>query len=141
MKKFAKISAVLFSLFLVFSFLGCKDDSDDDEQSYLLEYGLISLENYNSIKYISDVYSQRSNCLFYTVDGTYEKETVDEDDLASELEGLTASQIQLIKESESLIQYFTITGNSEFIIWLYSQNNKISSSVHKYKKMYTKILV
>lgn len=44
MKKFAKISAVLFSLFLVFSFLGCKDDSDDDEQSYLLEYGLISLE-------------------------------------------------------------------------------------------------
>lgn len=121
MKKFAKISAVLFSLFLVFSFLGCKDDSDDDEQSYLLEYGLISLENYNSIKYISDVYSQRSNCLFYTVDGTYEKETVDEDDLASELEGLTASQIQLIKESESLIQYFTITGNSEFIIWLYSQ--------------------
>lgn len=121
MKKFAKISAVLFSLFLVFSFLGCKNDSDDDEQSYLLEYGLISLENYNSIKYISDVYSQRSNCLFYTVDGTYEKETVDEDDLASELEGLTASQIQLIKESESLIQYFTITGNSEFIIWLYSQ--------------------
>lgn len=121
MKKFAKISAVLFSLFLVFSFLGCKDDSDDDEQSYLLEYGLISLENYNSIKYISDVYSQRSNCLFYTVDGTYEKETVDEDDLASELEGLTDSQIQLIKESESLIQYFTITGNSEFIIWLYSQ--------------------
>lgn len=112
---------MLFSLFLVFSFLGCKDDSDDDEQSYLLEYGLISLENYNSIKYISDVYSQRSNCLFYTVDGTYEKETVDEDDLASELEGLTASQIQLIKESESLIQYFTITGNSEFIIWLYSQ--------------------
>lgn len=121
MKKFAKISAVLFSLFLVFSFLGCKDDSDDDEQSYLLEYGLISLENYNSIKYISDVYSQRSNCLFYTVDGTYEKETVDEDDLVGELEGLTASQIQLIKESESLIQYFTITGNSEFIIWLYSQ--------------------
>lgn len=53
--------------------------------------------------------------VFYTVDGTYE------DDLASELEGLTASQIQLIKESESLIQYFTITGNSEFIIWLYSQ--------------------
>ncbi len=121
MKKFAKISAVLFSLFLVFSFLGCKDDSDDDEQSYLLEAGLISLENYNSIKYISDVYSQRSKCLFYTVDGTYEKETVDEDDLVGELEGLTASQIQLIKESESLIQYFTITGNSEFIIWLYSQ--------------------
>lgn len=90
MKKFAKISAVLFSLFLVFSFLGCKDDSDDDEQSYLLEYGLISLENYNSIKYISDVYSQRSNCLFYTIDGTYEKETVDEDDLVGELEGLTA---------------------------------------------------
>lgn len=112
---------MLFSLFLVFSFLGCKDDSDDDEQSYLLEAGLISLENYNSIKYISDVYSQRSKCLFYTVDRTYEKETVDEDDLASELEGLTDSQIQLIKESESLIQYFTITGNSEFIIWLYSQ--------------------
>lgn len=59
--------------------------------------------------------------MFYTVDGTYEKETVDEDDLVGELEGLTASQIQLIKESESLIQYFTITGNSEFIIWLYSQ--------------------
>lgn len=97
----------------MFSFLGCKDDSDDDEQSYLFEAGFI--------KYISDVYSQRSKCLFYTVDGTYEKEIVDEDDLASELEGLTASQIQLIKESESLIQYFTITGNSEFIIWLYSQ--------------------
>lgn len=121
MKKFAKISAVLVSLLLVFSFLGCKDDSDDDEQSYLLEYGLISLENYNSIKYISDVYSQRSNCLFYTVDGTYEKETVDEDDLVGELEGLTASQIQLIKESDALIQYFTFTGNSDYIIWLYSQ--------------------
>ncbi|HAZ96792.1 hypothetical protein [uncultured Treponema sp.] len=121
MKKFAKISAVLISLFLVFALLGCKDDSDD-EQSYLLEYGLISLEDYNNeIKYISDVYRQRSQCLFYTVDDTYEKETVDESDLASELEGLTASQIQLIKESEALIQYFTITGNSEYIIWLYSQ--------------------
>lgn len=122
MKKFAKISAVLVSLLLVFSVLGCKNDSDDDEQSYLLEYGLISLENYNNnIKYISDVYRQRSQCLFYTVDDTYEKETVDEDDLSSELEGLTASQIQLIKESEALIQYFAITGNSEYIIWLYSQ--------------------
>jgi len=122
MKKFAKISAVLVSLLLVFSVLGCKNDSDDDEQSYLLEYGLISLENYNNnIKYISDVYRQRSQCLFYTVDDTYEKETVDEDDLSSELEGLTSSQIQLIKESEALIQYFTITGNSEYIIWLYSQ--------------------
>lgn len=120
MKKFAKISAVLFSLFLVFSFLGCKDDSDDDEQSYLLEYGLISLENYNSIKYISDVYSQRSNCLFYTVDGTYEKETVDEDDLASELEFLTDSQIQYIKESYSSIIFFETTSADEYI-WLYSQ--------------------
>lgn len=120
MKKFAKISAVLFSLFLVFSFLGCKDDSDDDEQSYLLEYGLISLENYNSIKYISDVYSQRSKCLFYTVDGTYEKETVDEDDLASELEFLTDSQIQYIKESYSSIIFFETTSADEYI-WLYSQ--------------------
>lgn len=122
MKKFSKISAVLVSLFLVFSVLGCKNDSDDDEQSYLLEYGLISLEDYNSnIKYISDVYRQRSLCLFYTVDGTYEKESIDESDLTSELEGLTTSQIQLIKESEALIQYFTITGNSDYIIWLYSQ--------------------
>lgn len=122
MKKFAKISAVLVSLFLVFSVLGCKNDSDDDEQSYLLEYGLISLEDYNSnIKYISDVYRQRSQCLFYTVDGTYEKESVDESDFTNELEGLTASQIQLIKESDALIQYFTFTGNSDYIIWLYSQ--------------------
>ena len=122
MKKFAKISAVLVSLLLVFFVLGCKNDSDDDEQSYLLEYGLISLENYNNnIKYISDVYRQRSQCLFYTVDGTYEKESVDESDLTNELEGLTASQIQLIKESDALIQYFTFTGNSDYIIWLYSQ--------------------
>lgn len=111
---------MLFSLFLVFSFLGCKDDSDDDEQSYLLECGLISLENYNSIKYISDVYSQRSKCLFYTVDGTYEKEIVDEDDLASELEGLTDSQIQYIKESYSSIIFFETTSADEYI-WLYSQ--------------------
>lgn len=121
MKKFAKILAVLFSLFFVFSVLGCKNDSDDDEQSYLLEYGLISLENYNNIKYISDVYSQRSKCLFYTVDGTYEKESFDEEDLTSELEGLTASQIQLIKELDALIQYFTFTENSDYVIWLYSQ--------------------
>lgn len=119
MKKFAKILAILFSLFFVFSVLGCKDDSDD-EQSYLLEYGLISLENYNNIKYISDVYSQRSKCLFYTVDGTYEKETVDEDDLASELDFLTDSQIQYIKENYSCIIFFETTNSDEYF-WLYSQ--------------------
>lgn len=123
MKKFAKISAVLFSLFLVFSVLGCKDDSDDDEQIYLLEGGIISKTVYEKFRYYSSsqIDQCRAECLLYTKAGTYEKETVDEDDLVGELEGLTASQIQLIKESESLIQYFTITGNSDFIIWLYSQ--------------------
>lgn len=122
MKKFAKISAVLFSLFLVFSFLGCKDDSDDDEQSYLLEAGIIPKTVYEKFRYYSSsqIDQCRAECLLYTKSGTYEKEIVDEDDLASELDFLTASQIQLIKESESMILFFETTSADEYI-WLYSQ--------------------
>lgn len=122
MKKFAKISAVLFSLFLVFSFLGCKDDSDDDEQSYLLEAGIIPKTVYKKFKYYSSsqIDQCRAECLLYTKSGTYEKEIVDEDDLASELEFLTDSQIQYIKESYSSIIFFETTSADEYI-WLYSQ--------------------
>ena len=122
MKKFAKISAVLFSLFLVFSFLGCKDDSDDDEQSYLLEAGIISKTVYEKFRYYSSsqIDQCRAECLLYTKSGTYEKEIVDEDDLASELEFLTDSQIQYIKESYSSIIFFETTSADEYI-WLYSQ--------------------
>lgn len=122
MKKFAKISAVLFSLFLVFSFLGCKDDSDDDEQSYLLEAGIIPKTVYEKFRYYSSsqIDQCRAECLLYTKSGTYEKETVDEDDLASELEFLTDSQIQYIKESYSSIIFFETTSADEYI-WLYSQ--------------------
>lgn len=122
MKKFAKISAVLFSLFLVFSFLGCKDDSDDDEQSYLLEAGIIPKTVYEKFRYYSSsqIDQCRAECLLYTKSGTYEKEIVDEDDLASELEFLTDSQIQYIKESYSSIIFFETTSADEYI-WLYSQ--------------------
>ena len=122
MKKFAKISAVLFSLFLVFSFLGCKDDSDDDEQSYLLEDGIIPKTVYEKFRYYSSsqIDQCRAECLLYTKSGTYEKEIVDEDDLASELEFLTDSQIQYIKESYSSIIFFETTSADEYI-WLYSQ--------------------
>ena len=128
MKKFAKISAVLVSLLLVFSVLGCKNDSDD-EQSYLLEAGTISKTVYEKLgigKYTTsyytseEVYSFRSTCLLYTEDGTYVKESIDEDDLSSELDFLTDSQIQLIKESESMILFFETTNSDEYI-WLYSQ--------------------
>ena len=123
MKKFAKILAVLVSLFFVFFALGCKDDSDDDEQSYLLEGGIISKTVYEKFRYYSSsqIDQCRAECLLYTKAGTYEKESFDEEDLTSELEGLTASQIQLIKESDALIQYFTFTENSDYVIWLYSQ--------------------
>lgn len=116
MKKFAKISAVLFS------FLGCKDDSDDDEHSYLLEAGIISKTVYEKFRYYSSsqIDQCRAECLLYTKSGTYEKETVDEDDLASELEFLTDSQIQYIKESYSSIIFFETTSADEYI-WLYSQ--------------------
>ena len=122
MKKFAKISAVLFSLFLVFSFLGCKDDSDDDEQSYLLEAGIIPKTVYEKFRYYSSsqIDQCRAECLLYTKSGTYEKEIVDEDDLASELEFLIDSQIQYIKESYSSIIFFETTSADEYI-WLYSQ--------------------
>lgn len=122
MKKFAKISAVLFSLFLVFSLLGCKDDSDDDEQSYLLEAGIIPKTVYEKFRYYSSsqIDQCRAECLLYTKSGTYEKEIVDEDDLASELEFLTDSQIQYIKESYSSIIFFETTSADEYI-WLYSQ--------------------
>ena len=122
MKKFAKISAVLFSLFLVFSFLGCKDDSDDDEQSYLLEAGIIPKTVYEKFRYYSSsqIDQCRAECLLYTKSGTYEKEIVDEDDVASELEFLTDSQIQYIKESYSSIIFFETTSADEYI-WLYSQ--------------------
>ena len=122
MKKFAKISAVLFSLFLVFSFLGCKDDSDDDEQSYLLEAGIIPKTVYEKFRYYSSsqIDQCRAECLLYTKSRTYEKEIVDEDDLASELEFLTDSQIQYIKESYSSIIFFETTSADEYI-WLYSQ--------------------
>lgn len=122
MKKFAKISAVLFSLFLVFSLLGCKDDSDDDEQSYLLEAGIIPKTVYEKFRYYSSsqIDQCRAECLLYTKSRTYEKEIVDEDDLASELEFLTDSQIQYIKESYSSIIFFETTSADEYI-WLYSQ--------------------
>ena len=122
MKKFAKISAVLISLFLVFSVLGCKDDSDDDEQSYLLEGGIISKAVYEKFRYYSSsqIDQCRAECLVYTKAGTYEKEIVDESDLASELDFLTDSQIQYIKESYSSIIFFETTSADEYI-WLYSQ--------------------
>ncbi|WP_295795556.1 hypothetical protein [uncultured Treponema sp.] len=121
MKKFAKISAVLFSLFLVFALLGCKDDSDD-EQSYLLEAGIISKDVYEKFRYYSSsqIDQCRAECLLYTKPGTYEKESVDEGDLASELDFLTDSQIQYIKESYSSIIFFETTSADEYI-WLYSQ--------------------
>lgn len=122
MKKFAKILAVLFSLFFVFSVLGCKNDSDDDEQSYLLEGGIISKTVYEKFRYYSSsqIDQCRAECLLYTKAGTYEKETVDEDDLASELDFLTDSQIQYIKENYSCIIFFEITNSDEYF-WLYSQ--------------------
>lgn len=122
MKKFAKILAVLFSLFFVFSVLGCKNDSDDDEQSYLLEGGIISKTVYEKFRYYSSsqIDQCRAECLLYTKAGTYEKETVDEDDLASELDFLTDSQIQYIKENYSCIIFFETTNSYEYF-WLYSQ--------------------
>ena len=122
MKNFAKISAVLVSLFFVFFALGCKDDSDDDEQSYLLEGGIISKTVYEKFRYYSSsqIDQCRAECLLYTKAGTYEKETVDEDDLASELDFLTDSQIQYIKENYSCIIFFETTSADEYI-WLYSQ--------------------
>ena len=120
MKKFAKILAVLFSLFFVFSVLGCKNDSDDDEQSYLLEGGIISKTVYERYYSSSQIDQCRAECLLYTKAGTYEKETVDEDDLASELDFLTDSQIQYIKENYSCIIFFEITNSDEYF-WLYSQ--------------------
>ena len=116
MKKFAKILAVLFSLFFVFSVLGCKNDSDDDEQSYLLEGGIISKTVYEKFRYYSSsqIDQCRAECLLYTKAGTYEKETVDEDDLASELDFLTDSQIQYIKENYSCIIFFEITNSDEY---------------------------
>lgn len=107
MKTAAKISAVLASLILAFSVLGCKNDSDDDEQSYLIEGGIISKSNYNAnIKYISDPGRARSQCLVYSIYGSYEKESVDEDDLSSKLDFLTDSQIQWIKENYETIMFF-----------------------------------
>ena len=122
MKKFAKILAVLVSLFFVFFALGCKDDSDDDEQSYLLEGGIISKTVYEKFRYYSSsqIDQCRAECLLYTKAGTYEKETVDEDDLASELDFLTDSQIQYIKENYSCIIFFETTNSDEYF-WLYSQ--------------------
>ena len=122
MKKFAKILAVLFSLFFVFSVLGCKNDSDNDEQSYLLEGGIISKTVYEKFRYYSSsqIDQCRAECLLYTKAGTYEKETVDEDDLASELDFLTDSQIQYIKENYSCIIFFETTNSDEYF-WLYSQ--------------------
>ncbi|WP_294015455.1 hypothetical protein [uncultured Treponema sp.] len=122
MKNFAKISAVLVSLFFVFFALGCKDDSDDDEQSYLLEGGIISKTVYEKFRYYSSsqIDQCRAECLLYTKAGTYEKETVDEDDLASELDFLTDSQIQYIKENYSCIIFFETTNSDEYF-WLYSQ--------------------
>ena len=122
MKNLAKISAVLVSLFFVFFALGCKDDSDDDEQSYLLEGGIISKTVYEKFRYYSSsqIDQCRAECLLYTKAGTYEKETVDEDDLASELDFLTDSQIQYIKENYSCIIFFETTNSDEYF-WLYSQ--------------------
>ena len=121
MKTAAKISAVLASFILVFSVLGCKNDSDDDEQSYLIEGGIISKSDYNAnIKYISDPGRARSQCLVYSISGSYEKESVDEDDLSSELDFLTDSQIQWIKENYETIMFFE-TNDSNQCLWLYTR--------------------
>ena len=102
----------------MFSFLGCKDDSDDDEQSYLLEAGIIPKTVYEKFRYYSSsqIDQCRAECLLYTKSGTYEKEIVDEDDLASELEFLTDSQIQYIKESYSSIIFFETTSADDWSV-------------------------
>ena len=88
----------------------------------LLEGGIISKTVYEKFRYYSSsqIDQCRAECLLYTKAGTYKKETVDEDDLASELDFLTDSQIQYIKENYSCIIFFEITNSDEYF-WLYSQ--------------------
>ena len=122
MKTAAKISAVLASFILVFSVLGCKNDSDDDEQSYLIEGGIISKSVYDSFRYYSnsEIEKCRSECLVYSISGSYEKESVDEDDLSSELDFLTDSQIQWIKENYETIMFFGPNDSNQYL-WLYTR--------------------
>lgn len=122
MKTAAKISAVLASFILAFTVLGCKNDSDDDEQSCLIEGGIISKYVYDSFRYYSnsEIEKYRSECLVHSISGSYEKESVDEDDLSSELDFLTDSQIQWIKENYETIMFFE-TNDSNQYLWLYTR--------------------
>lgn len=121
MKTAAKISAVLASFILAFSILGCKNDSDD-EQSYLIEGGIISKSVYDSFRYYSnsEIEKCRSECLVHSISGSYKKESVDEDDLSSDLDFLTDSQIQWIKENYETIMFFE-TNDSNQYLWLYTR--------------------
>lgn len=122
--KFKKLLPAILCVFLALAFTGCTKD-DDDDQEYLVEYGVITEEDYNKNYFYhnngfyfasyEEIYLIKTKCKYCTIEDTYEKEIMDEHDLrflAADIPGLTESQIDMMLESPSAIYFFNMNNTT-----------------------------
>ena len=123
--KFKKILPAILCVFLALAFTGCTKDNDDD-QEYLVEYGLIPNRCYQNLAIYTGFYTytyEEIQAIKTSCKDTYKKEVMDEHELrflAADIPGLTESQIDMMLESPSAIYFFNMN-NTTNKMWAYVQ--------------------
>lgn len=128
--KFKKILPAILCVFLALAFTGCTKDNDDD-QEYLVEYGVIPNRCYQNLAIYTGFYTYtyeeiqaiKTSCKFNTIKDTYKKEVMDEHELrfeAAEIQSLTEAQIDMLLELDFTILFFERKDSTDKL-WLYVQ--------------------